>query len=200
MSQSAVKLHLIVAVCEGGGIGAAGSLPWKLKSELRYFAKMTKSTTDKKKKNAVLMGRKTWESIPDKFRPLRDRVNIVLSRSNKVVGIEDRHGGNDDVRRDDVIVCPSFKSAVAMIDTEMCGLIETCWVIGGSSVYQEGLNNDRVERVYRTDIQKRYDCDTYMEELGEEWTEVEDERVPQEVQEEEGVNFRYRVFQRRAVQ
>ena len=180
-----VKLNLIVAVCEGGGIGAGGSLPWRLKTELRYFARMTKTTVDKEKRNAVLMGRKTWESIPDKFRPLRDRVNIVLTRSS------------DKVAGDEVIVCPSFEAAVDKIDTDLGGLVETCWVIGGSSVYREGINNDRVSRVYRTEVMERFDCDTFMEELGEEWEEVEDDTVPQGVQEEEGVKFRYRVFQRK---
>ena len=46
---------------------------------MKYFSRMTKTTKDSTKKNAVLMGRKTWESIPEKFRPLPQRLNIVIS-------------------------------------------------------------------------------------------------------------------------
>jgi dihydrofolate reductase len=52
---------------------------------MAYFARMTKRTKDSSKQNAVIMGRKTWESIPDKKRPLDKRINIVLSRQNLYV-------------------------------------------------------------------------------------------------------------------
>merc|ERR1711874_126451 len=141
-------------------------------------------------KNAVLMGRKTWESIPDKFRPLRDRINIVLSRGSQVVTDTCPTGGDSQV-----ITCPSFQAAVAKIDTDLSGLVETCWLIGGRSVYEEGLNNERVDRVYLTNIMKKYDCDTHMMELGDDWElveeEEEEEMVPRGVQEEKGVQFQY---------
>ena len=70
---------MIVATCQDNGIGRDNNLPWRLKSELAYFAKMTKTTQDFSKQNAVLMGRKTWQSIPARIKPLRNRVNIVLS-------------------------------------------------------------------------------------------------------------------------
>ena len=60
---------------------AGGSLPWNLPGDLRYFKELTSRTADPAKRNAVIMGRKTWESIPPKFRPLPGRVNVVLSRS-----------------------------------------------------------------------------------------------------------------------
>ena len=63
-----ISFKLIVAACEGNGIGKGGNLPWRLQSEMAYFAKMTKTTEDSTKKNAVIMGRKTWQSIPEKFR------------------------------------------------------------------------------------------------------------------------------------
>jgi len=91
-------LNLMVAACEGGGIGKNGTLPWKIPSEMKYFTKMTKSTRDEGKRNAVIMGRLTFESIPEKFRPLKGRLNVVLT-------------GKDgfDPRSDDVLVCKSLK-------------------------------------------------------------------------------------------
>lgn len=73
-------MNLIVAVDSRGGIGRNGGIPWRLPHELVRFAQLTTATTDPEKKNAVLMGRKVWESIPSKFRPLKNRLNIVLSR------------------------------------------------------------------------------------------------------------------------
>ena len=76
-----MKINLIVAACgKSMGIGLNGELPWRLKSEMKYFAETTTKTKDSDKINAVIMGRKTWESIPAKFRPLKNRLNVILSR------------------------------------------------------------------------------------------------------------------------
>jgi dihydrofolate reductase len=77
-------VSLVVAATPGGGIGAAGALPWSLPSDLAFFRQVTTSTADATKRNAVIMGRKTWASIPAKFRPLKGRLNVVLSGSADV--------------------------------------------------------------------------------------------------------------------
>ena len=58
-----------------------GSIPWRIKNDLKFFKQITSNVTNNEKRNAVIMGRKTWESIPDKFRPLPNRLNIVLTRT-----------------------------------------------------------------------------------------------------------------------
>ena len=63
-------------------------MPWKLPGDMAYFKELTTRTADASKQNAVVMGRKTWESIPAKFRPLPGRVNVVLSRS---MGGDEKH-------------------------------------------------------------------------------------------------------------
>ena len=83
------SLTLIVACTSSHGIGKGGKLPWRLAKEMAYFAKVTTSVpssssspasvTPQIKRNAVIMGRNTWDSIPKKFRPLKDRVNIVVT-------------------------------------------------------------------------------------------------------------------------
>lgn len=59
---------------------AGGSLPWSLPGDMKYFRELTSRTADPAKQNVVIMGRKTWESIPAKFRPLAGRINVVLTR------------------------------------------------------------------------------------------------------------------------
>src|SRR3989338_11120601 len=72
--------NIIVAVDAKNGIGKKGGLPWSLPADLKHFKKITFNTTDESKMNAVVMGRKTWDSIPAKFRPLPGRLNVVLTR------------------------------------------------------------------------------------------------------------------------
>lgn len=76
-----LRLTLIVAATQNNGIGQNSRLPWKLAKEMKYFAKVTTNAPEGTV-NAVAMGRNTWESIPKKFRPLPNRKNIVISRSN----------------------------------------------------------------------------------------------------------------------
>ena len=81
-----LSLTLIVAATRSNAIGRESSLPWRLSKEMAYFARITKgeqSTTgcgNGSGKNVVIMGRKSWEGIPKKFRPLADRVNVVVTR------------------------------------------------------------------------------------------------------------------------
>ena len=181
-----IQLKLIVATCRDNGIGKENNLPWRLKSELAYFARLTKTTRDFSKQNAVLMGRKTWQSIPARVRPLRNRINIVLSSLPK----------SDISESEDVFVCKSFAEAVELVDS-LNEKIESCWVIGGSSVYEEAMTNVRLEKLYITRILKDFDCDTFFPSVNTvKWKLTEDKDVPGEVQEEDGVQFKYEVFQR----
>jgi dihydrofolate reductase/thymidylate synthase len=70
----------VVAVSSNGGIGLAGKLPWHLPQEMAKFKALTLTTTNDQLSNAVIMGRRTYDSIPSKFRPLQGRLNVVLSR------------------------------------------------------------------------------------------------------------------------
>ncbi|EAU93135.2 dihydrofolate reductase [Coprinopsis cinerea okayama7 len=74
------RLTIIVAATKANGIGKGSNLPWRLAKEMKYFARAT-SEAPEGTRNAVVMGRTTWESIPEKFRPLPNRVNVVVSRN-----------------------------------------------------------------------------------------------------------------------
>lgn len=74
-------MNLIAAVDSNFAIGKGNQLPWRLPKEYAHFVNETTRTREPGRINAVVMGRRCWESIPEKFRPLRDRVNVVLSRT-----------------------------------------------------------------------------------------------------------------------
>lgn len=89
-AMTSSRLTLILAATASNGIGKSNHLPWRLPKEMSYFSRVTSfvppnNTSDEPevKMNAVVMGRKSWEAIPDKYRPLAGRVNVVVSRNEE---------------------------------------------------------------------------------------------------------------------
>ena len=119
-------IRLIWAQEHTGGIGKDGGLPWKCKAGMQHFAKLTKGAT-------VVMGRKTWDSLPFKS-GLPGRRNIVLPRNADFVGTE------------------------TMTVSEVRALEEDVWVIGGGEVYHAFFNY--AEEFHISLILGAYDCDT----------------------------------------
>ncbi|KAF1987960.1 hypothetical protein K402DRAFT_428524 [Aulographum hederae CBS 113979] len=156
MAPSNLPLTLIVAATSKTfGIGKNGSLPWRLKAEMKYFARVTTrvpSTAASNARNAVIMGRKTWESIPPKFRPLKDRVNVVLSKSGNIDGIPAEH--------QDVLVVDSLEQAISTLSTQSEG-VGRAFVIGGSTVYESALKLPQTRSILMTQIDAEFDCDTF---------------------------------------
>lgn len=117
--------QVVVAATRDMGIGKDGRLPWRLPSDLNFFKELTLATSDPGKKNAVVMGRKTWESIPLKYRPLPGRLNVVLTRS----------GSFDIATVDDVVICGSIPLALELLaEAPYCFSIEKVFVIGGGQI------------------------------------------------------------------
>lgn len=79
------KFSIVVAATSEMGIGYKGKLPWKLPNEMKNFVALTTNTNDPNKQNAVFMGSNTWKSIPEQHRPLKNRINIVLTRNKNFV-------------------------------------------------------------------------------------------------------------------
>lgn len=180
-----VPLTLIVAASYPGmGIGKSGGLPWPtLKYEMGYFSRVTQRTDPyhsgfalKHIFNAVIMGRRTWESIPERFRPLRNRVNFVISSQMS----QGSHGGSPE----GPYVLPSLSAAVGLLKNHQAQdwmkgddftaqsatndlalstgiLISRTFIVGGASLYEEALKMPSCERVLLTKIYKQYDCDVF---------------------------------------
>lgn len=125
-----MKMAMIVAMDEDGCIGNQGDLPWRLKSDMARF----KSLTEADGFNAVVMGRKTWDSLPESFRPLPERVNIVMSRD---IGWS----------HNDAEVALYHGRAIEIAYAEAC---DECWVIGGAQIYAMFLS--RVEEIHVTTV------------------------------------------------
>lgn len=137
-----LTFQLVVAATRSWGIGRGGTLPWRLPKDMACFKDLTCLTKDPTKRNAVIMGRTTWESIPEKFRPLPGRVNVVLSRSMasdenssslaNALAPDGRH-----VKAEGVHYFPGLESALEFLggDSVRAG-IEHVFVIGGGMVYR----------------------------------------------------------------
>jgi dihydrofolate reductase len=133
MGESTQKLmrtfQVVVAATLENGIGKNGKLPWSLPSDMKFFKRITTETNYPGKKNAVIIGRYTWESVPEKFRPLPGRLNVILSRTmtgNDIGGSE----GN-------VLVSGSLTDALELLaEPQYTTTIETVYVIGGGHVYR----------------------------------------------------------------
>ena len=143
---------LILASSVNGGIGYDGSMAWNIRDEIDLFKKITTDVNCYLKKNAVIMGRNTWNSLP--YKPLKNRINIVLS-SNK--------NGFDDYG-DDVKVFNHFDDALGFCEDNI--YIDKVFVIGGKSLYDLCLNNDkyfkRINKIYLSVVYKNYHCDTFI--------------------------------------
>ena len=125
-----MKIMMIVAMDEEGIIGKDETLPWKLSNDLKRFKKLTISDGF----NAVVMGRKTWESLPNGFRPLPERLNIVMSRDTK---------WSDDGA--EIALYPG--RAIEIAYANGC---DELWIIGGSQIYELYLTH--VEEIHVTRV------------------------------------------------
>ena len=140
---------IVVAVDSQFGIGKGGALPWHLPAELKRFKALTMRPAPNGKPNLVIMGRKTWESLPDKFKPLPGRVNCVLTR-NVSLSFPAQ-----------VIIAAGLAQALDLAAGRLRGQIGEIFVIGGAQVFTEALRHPFCEKIYLTEIQNNFNCDTF---------------------------------------
>lgn len=155
---------LITAICRGGGIGVNGDLPWgRIKEDMAFFSRMTRDVSAPGKRTAVVMGRKTWESIPSQFKPLKERDNLILTTATDSTQINQIHQPNQ--LNQTILDVPIYAfQTVAQLKKwcEETGY-ETVWVIGGESLYNDFLNDSAcvISSVYITYIDAPFCCDRY---------------------------------------
>ncbi len=140
-----MQLHLIYACAANGVIGLNGTLPWHLPEDLAHFKRTTLGCP-------VIMGRKTWDSIPAKFRPLPGRSNVVVTRQ------QDWHENG-------------AQPAQNMRDAlQICERSTHAWVIGGAQIYAQAL--PWAHSAIVTEIGAEFEGDAFAPPLGPAWREV----------------------------
>lgn len=176
-TMSPKSLTLVLAATPSLGIGRAGGLPWpQLRKEMGYFARVTSRVSPvsrsegdaagapaqkKQRMNAVVMGRKTWESIPQRFRPLKGRVNIVVTRSVEAFKQQLAEGGKEE----GPIVVGNVGEALECLHGDEVGVkVDRVMVIGGASIYEQALRLKEARHVLLTKIHQEYECDTFFKE------------------------------------
>ena len=145
-----MKVGLIWAQARGGVIGKDGVMPWHLPEDLAHFKRVTQG-------HPVIMGRKTWDSIPPRFRPLPGRRNIVLTRQADL---------NE----------TGFEPATSLHEAlQLCENSPQVWIIGGAQIYAQAL--PLADELVVTEIDAAFDGDAHAPAIGPDWREVARERI-----------------------
>ncbi len=131
-----MKIYLIAALGKNGAIGKDNDLIWNLPDDMRFFKETTQGAT-------VLMGRKNFESIPHKYRPLPGRENIVLTR-------------NEEYEAAGCILASSLKEGVRKSSGD-----RKLFIIGGAQIYQEALDKNIIDTMYLTEIDEAFEADAF---------------------------------------
>lgn len=139
------RINLIYARAANGVIGKDGAMPWHLPEDLAHFKRLTQGCP-------VLMGRKTWDSLPPKFRPLPGRTNIVITRQS-------------DWQAEGAQRAASLKEAL-----QLAGAAPEVWIIGGAQIYAQA--EPLAGRAEVTEIAQDFDGDAYAPVLGPQWMQA----------------------------
>lgn len=137
------KIYLIAAADLKGGIGLNGKLPWHLPGDLKFFQKTTIKTEDIQRRNMVIMGRVTWESIPEAHRPFKGRKNVVITKN------KDFKAGEG------VTVVHALDEAIKAADERVADI----FIIGGMKVFEEAIKRCKIDGIYLTRIKKEFKTD-----------------------------------------
>ena len=143
-----MHLHLIYARARNGVIGRDNQMPWHLPEDLAHFKRVTLG-------QPVIMGRKTWDSLPARFRPLPGRLNIVITRQS-------------DWQAEGALRAQSIEDAL-----RLCGQAPDAWIMGGAEIYRQAAPLASTAVV--TEIDQDFAGDAFAPELGADWREIQRE-------------------------
>ncbi len=142
-----MEIALIYARAANGVIGHNGTMPWHLPEDLAHFKQLTQG-------HPVIMGRKTWDSLPARFRPLPGRANIVITRQDNWHEIGTQRASS---------------MREALLFAEQTGST-TAWIMGGAQIYAQAL--PLATRIEMTEIAQDFAGDAHAPTLGPEWLET----------------------------
>ncbi len=148
-----MQLNLIYARARNGVIGKDGKMPWHLPEDLAHFKRTTLGCP-------VIMGRKTWDSVPPQFKPLPGRTNVVVTRQS------DWHEDGALPAHDMLEALSICEHMSAILDNNP----EQVWIIGGAQIYEQAL--PLAKRVIVTEIDADFEGDAFAPALGTDWRET----------------------------
>ncbi|KAH9812566.1 hypothetical protein DFH28DRAFT_930989 [Melampsora americana] len=187
--------------------GKSGKLPWKLKKDMKYFKfitsfipssssnqnqnqNQTQNQDEESLKNVVMMGRKTWESIPKKFKPLENRINIIISKNQTYESLELSRESKT------IYLTNSIQDACKLIKT--LNVYKT-FLIGGSELYNQIIQNPMMKDYYelKTILMTRilndegFECDRFLNEFREnvDWKRSDQERFLNWIKDDEKIDL-----------
>lgn len=141
-SMNSKPLTIVVALDDNNGIGRDNTIPWHIKNDLKFFRFITSSKTDANKQNAVIIGRKTYETFP---KPLPNRLNIVVSSNSTL----------PNTNYPNVVLVNSFSDAIHRANESD---IENIFIAGGVRIYEEAIETNSVQRMFITRVKGDFHC------------------------------------------
>lgn len=167
-------MNIIVAMCKNRGIGYKNQLPWKLKNEMQYFKKLTIGNGN----NAVVMGKNTWLSLND--RPLKNRDNIILSNTMSSA-----------ITHEDTYVLYNKEYSEPNI-LEWSGMFkyDKMWIIGGESIYNRFINTEHIDKIFLTEIDQEFECDTFFPHIPSNFKLLEESNTMHE----KNISYKFKVY------
>ena len=161
---------MIAAVAENLVIGRDNDLVWRLPDDMKYFMETTQQ-------HYVIMGRRNYESIPHKFRPLPKRVNIIVTQQ-------------DGYEANNCIICNSIEEAIEIARQDEQ---DEVFIIGGGQIYAQAI--DLADRLYITEIKASFEGDTFFPEIDKaEWQEIS--RIPHRKDDRHNHEFDFVIYER----
>jgi len=168
-----MNFSIIAAVDSKRGIGIKGGLPWRLKGDMEHFREITVGQGN----NGVIMGRTTWLSLPEKFRPLPERVNVVLTEQDLSLP-------------QGVLRASSIDEAINILEAKS---VSDIFVIGGGQVYTQGIVHPLCQKLYVTEIMQEFDCDTFFPEIPEHFIKVSES----DLKTEGDISYHFAVYEKK---
>lgn len=172
---------MIWAQSASGVIGAEGGMPWHVPEDLAYLKQVTSGCP-------VIMGRRTWESLPDRFRPLPGRANIVITRQSSRTA---------ELAEQGALTAASLEAALELAETRLFGA-SAAWILGGGAVYAEAIEKDLAQIASVTRLDLEVEGDTCAPELDPARWEMVAAMPDQGWQTSEtGIRFRFETYRLR---
>lgn len=180
MQSKGLKVGMIWAEALTRAIGREGVMPWHLPEDLAHFKEQTSGLP-------VIMGRRTWESLPERFRPLPGRQNTVVTRNPDFVA-----AGATTAASLEAALADIASAGAASVGSAATGLGVDVWILGGGELYRQAMPIASFLSVTKIFVEIT-DADTFAPEIGPEWHKTKEGQV---LQSRTGLSYRFDEYER----